>query len=310
MTFNLYKKIPKLKNYKSDILSQGETNRLLEKWILKEESFMAARLGSVECDALRTYLQINTLQKANPLVKLYYFGKGYRSNWGNVTLENLNKNAGFFYRDSKDLDRFCELYLQCLSKIDLMGIWFNIFEDYIVTHFSPKARLTMLSYLEPYNHSIPWSSALKNKTILVIHPFKNSIEKQYRKRELLFDNVNVLPDFNIKTIKAVQSHANQKVSYESWFDALQFLLDEIADTEFDLAIIGAGAYGLPMASFIKSMGKQAVHLGGATQILFGIKGNRWDNHPIISKLYNQYWIRPSLNETPRNSHLVEKECYW
>lgn len=62
--------------------------------------------------------------------------------------------------------------------------------------------------------------------------------------------------------------------------------------DFDIALIGCGAYGMPLASFIKGMGKQAVHLAGWTQILFGIKGKRWDDLPYVSKFYNNAWVRP------------------
>ena len=48
--------------------------------------------------------------------------------------------------------------------------------------------------------------------------------------------------------------------------------NQIVKTDFDIAIIGAGAYGFSLAAFIKKIGKKAVHLGGPTQVLFGIKG--------------------------------------
>ena len=38
---------------------------------------------------------------------------------------------------------------------------------------------------------------------------------------------------------------------------------------------------MPLAAFIKSIGKKAVHLGGSTQILFGIKGERWDERDFF-----------------------------
>lgn len=33
-------------------------------------------------------------------------------------------------------------------------------------------------------------------------------------------------------------------------------------------------YGFPLAAHVKHKGKQAIHLGGTLQLLFGIKGNR------------------------------------
>ena len=77
-----------------------------------------------------------------------------------------------------------------------------------------------------------------------------------------------------------------------------------------MAIIGAGAYGLPLAAHVKRLGKKAVHLGGATQILFGIRGKRWDEMPFFQKLYNEHWVRPLPSEVPKDYQRVEGGCYW
>jgi glycine/D-amino acid oxidase-like deaminating enzyme len=80
--------------------------------------------------------------------------------------------------------------------------------------------------------------------------------------------------------------------------------------DYDVCIIGAGSYGLPLAAHAKRRGKIAVHMGGATQILFGIKGRRWDGHAEISQLYNDAWVRPKTTEVPRAACDVEGGCYW
>jgi glycerol-3-phosphate dehydrogenase len=51
--------------------------------------------------------------------------------------------------------------------------------------------------------------------------------------------------------------------------------------DYDVALIGCGAYGLPLASHVKRKGKQSIHLGGGLQLLFGIKGKRWDDNPEV-----------------------------
>ena len=86
--------------------------------------------------------------------------------------------------------------------------------------------------------------------------------------------------------------------------------EEINSKDFDIALIAAGAYGLPLAAHVKSIGKQAIHIGGSLQILFGIKGNRWDSMPGINKFYNEYWTRPSPDETPKEFSGVEGSTYW
>ncbi len=113
------------------------------------------------------------------------------------------------------------------------------------------------------------------------------------------------------TFKAVQTLCNEQDSrFNTWFDALKYMIEEINKIDFDVAIIGCGVYGLPLTAAIKDMGRQAVHLGGATQILFGIIGKRWENNEFFSSRVNEYWIRPSENERPKNSDAVEEGCYW
>ena len=88
------------------------------------------------------------------------------------------------------------------------------------------------------------------------------------------------------------------------------MCDEIGEKQFDIAIVGAGAYAMPICAYIKSIGKIAIQMSGATQLLFGIKGRRWDNHPIISGFYNEYWVRPNEEETPPQVKKVEGGSYW
>lgn len=80
--------------------------------------------------------------------------------------------------------------------------------------------------------------------------------------------------------------------------------------DYEVAIIGCGAYGFHLAAHAKRTGHKAVHLGGATQILFGIKGKRWDEMPAVNKLFNKYWVYPPQTDRPKNYDKVEGGCYW
>lgn len=222
-------------------------------------------------------------------------------------------NSGIFPTDDAALDRFCEFYLSRLRLVDVLGVWFNPGEDRIVRQFCPQARLVQLEALNPLLHEVPWSATLAGKRVLVIHPFASTIERQYReRRESLFANPNVLPKFELLTLKAVQTIGGDSAGFASWFDALASMLEQVRAMEFDVAVIGAGAYGLPLAAAIKEMGRQAVQLGGQTQLLFGIRGRRWETESPddIAPLMNEYWVRPSTEETPTNADAVEGGCYW
>ena len=289
-------KKPNLKKYAGkEILEPEYGNDYIRDMIVDGKPFMAGRFGSGE---LRAFVE-------GIGVKL-----NIRTKIKNTTLDALCTNAGFFPRTQEAAKKFTEFMANACQHADLIGVWLNIMEDYVIRIYARNAKLSMLRAIEPYYHDIPWSSALAGKKVLVIHPFQRSILSQYKKREFLFTNKNILPEFELKTLKAVQTIAGERSKFRTWFDALDYMVDRALSMEFDVAIIGCGAYGFPIAAKLKKAGKQAVHMGGATQILFGIKGKRWDNHPEISKLYNKYWVRPLPEETPINSDKIEGGCYW
>jgi hypothetical protein len=91
---------------------------------------------------------------------------------------------------------------------------------------------------------------------------------------------------------------------------LKKMENDISMLDFDIAIIGCGAYGMPLAAFVKSMGKQAIHLAGWTQVLFGIIGTRWLNNPRVSSMMNPYWIHPSNKNIPSEAKRIENGAYW
>ncbi len=207
-------------------------------------------------------------------------------------------------------DSFANLYFESIPKMDLCGVWDLYMEDYMLDKYAPMCELADLRYLEPWNTNgeTAWSSKLIDKKVLVIHPFKETIDAQYPKHRDIFKNrfsyKDILPDFELKTIKAVQSLGGENDQHASWFAAFDAMLEETRETDFDIAIIGCGAYGMPLASKIKEMGKKSIHLGGATQLLFGIWGSRWEHFPQIKALYNDSWVRPSEDEKPMRAEEV------
>jgi hypothetical protein len=84
---------------------------------------------------------------------------------------------------------------------------------------------------------------------------------------------------------------------------------QLEAADFDIALIGAGAYGLPLAAYAKRMGKKGVHVGGMLQLFFGIMGKRWEDMRIPG-MRREYWVRPSATETIRGKTAVEGGCYW
>jgi hypothetical protein len=271
--------------------------------------FALARFGSTEYKAVLSQEMRNV-----PLLQKYrYFAMGWLPSIRDIqqieepAIHQIHFNAGVFPYKREMLKPFYEEFMHALSQVDLLAVWLD--EDILKNYIDSKQTCSA-ECIEPYDYAQPWSRALAGKKVLVVHPFAETIEKQYQKRELLWENKDVLPEFELKTIKAVQTCAGETSQFKDWTEALDYMKRQIDATDFDIAIIGCGAYGFPLAAYCKQIGKKAIHMAGATQILFGIKGKRWDDMPAVNKFYNEQWVYPSAEETPKHKERVEGGCYW
>jgi hypothetical protein len=284
------------------------SNSLIYDILINEKPAMIARLGSNELMCVSNYLGVKYPEKFRDY-RTYISSKTPAWWWNEETISLLGRVAGFFPLEITKIEKFCEMMLEEIPNVDILGSWRR--EEVFVQEQLGNVKKVMLEDLEPFFTLNPWTAALENKRVLVVHPFTETITKQYKIKDKLFEN-NLLPDFELLTIKAVQSHGETDTQFEDWFKALDYMKEEISKKDFDICILGCGAYGFPLASFIKKSGKKAFHLGGVTQLLFGIKGKRWDDYIVYpyTNLFNQHWVRPAEKEKPKNAHLVESACYW
>jgi hypothetical protein len=290
-------------------ISRDEANSLIGEMLNSSKPFMVARFGSVELNAVKHFRKMQSNSATKNRLENMLMASGL-SSWPEKILKPLENNAGFFPSDASNAERFAKLMIDAMPSVDLLGSWIDG-EGYFEKELS-AAKICNLPDIEPYYHHNPWSQHLKGRNVLVIHPFAKSIQQQFiHRREYLFENPLVLPDFNLKTLAAVQSIAgNRPIEHKDWFSALNAMFTNALSFDASVVILGCGAYGFPLASMLKNAGKQVIHLGGATQILFGIKGHRWNTHPIISTLYNEKWTIPREEERPKGAANVENACYW
>ncbi len=275
-------------------ISNQECGLVVKKYLEDTHPCMIARFGSNEIKAI--------LYPDFPLI--------IQACIRNRIFNSMDFFAGFFPSSNQTIKKFSDLMKEDMKQLDILGSW-RIEEKLLLNNF-PAAKRVVLSSLEPYLAENPWSEALAGLKVLVIHPLNVTIERQYNeKRACLFNDQRVLPEFkSLETIKAVQTIAGESREFADWFEALDFMKAAIDAKDYDVAIIGCGAYGFPLAAHVKRMGKKAIHMGGATQILFGIKGKRWDTHPVIGAMYNEHWVRPAPEDVPQQANKVEGGCYW
>lgn len=290
-----------MKNYAGHLmLTSDQVNQYIHDKIIIGEPFLAGRFGSTELLNMRFYDFGG------------FIGQKYDKNFH---FNHLCEWSGFFPHDINLLPKFVDEMKTACQEVDFLAVWFQAFEDYYIKSLmSTNLEIGYLLDFEPWAGNVHWSAALKGKKVLVIHPFEHTIQSQYAKRELLFPGTDILPEFELYTLKAVQTLAGTVDSrFNTWFDALEWMFQEAMRTDFDIAIIGCGAYGLPLAARIKKAGKQAIHLAGATQLMFGIKGKRWEENDVfayVRKWFNESWVYPSDEEKIENGNAVEGGCYW
>lgn len=286
-----------LDEFQNTILKSEEANKLLTEKLLSDEPFFIGRVGSTELETICNYCYFTD--------RIHQSGIPYTNNITNM----LSDWCGFFPAEHKKMDEFCELYLKEVKKADLLwSMWESRFEDKFYQDYCPDTELTLYDDTGfPIQQEHPWTLALKGKKVLVIHPFEDSIQNNYKNRKLLFSNPEFMPDFELITLKAVQTLAdNKNTEFVTWFDALDYMKRQMDEIDFDIALIGAGAYGFPLGSYAKELGKKGLHIGGALQLYFGIRGAYYDQF----NYHNEHWTRPLEEEKPQGFKKVEAGRYW
>jgi hypothetical protein len=278
----------------SEVLSAEKGNALISELVHKPVAI--GKIGSSELAALRHYLRrSDSGQPAFPA-------------W---VVRNLYRIAGVYPPEPSVISGFCKTFAEALTHLDVLVVWFNFGENLVRKRFAPRATLTELFAPEPYFHDHPWSWHLAGKKVLVVSPFTETIKAQYARRQEIWPaKPDVLPDFQLLTLQVPLSAFLKPPAHSDWFAALDAMREQMASLRFDAAIVGAGAWSLPLVAHAKSLGAFAIHLGGGTQILFGVKGGRWDKTLHGTAFYNEAWVRPSASETPAEVDKIEGGCYW
>lgn len=277
-------------------LTPEEGNLEIKKKIESEETLCAGKLGSSEYNFIISAMS------------------GYVPH--NIA-ELLHINAGVYPFEEKTFTQFYNVYLDAIAKLNIAAEWIpnnqgGFIESFLLDQYSPDSIRVPLRSLEPFYHDEPWSQSLEGKKVLVISPFQDSIEKQYKKRKKIWGEKNVLPDFDLLTMKIPFSAGISEPEYPTWYDGLCVFKDQIEHIKPDFVMVGAGAWSLPLVAHCSDLGIDSIHTGGGTQIIFGIKGGRWDKHDVISTFFNDHWIRPKKSERPKNMDRmkIDNGDYW
>lgn len=245
------------------------------------------------------------------------YGKDYQQE-----LEGLQTNAGIHTVNDASVREYTKQLLVAYDHCTMIAEWertgtvfaFHGMGQELVTKRTPHIPKISALALEPYYFKDSWMSAIKGKRILIIHPFKKSIQKQSKQLPSLFPGRSWFEDCEITCVAPPVTLAGNhqgKDWQEHYSDFKKELTDLVQLQRFDVALVAAGGYGMLVADFLfTKLHTSVIYVGGALQIFFGIIGKRWFENKRILELVNDDWVRPHVSEKPSNCTRVEKGCYW
>jgi hypothetical protein len=251
-------------------------------------SFAVGKLGANECNTL--YRHINNIPMLVP---------------------ELETVAGVFPLTPEITNGFSKMYLEDLKEINILLSWAKDWgEDQILNYIGFNNNKTdSFKGIEPFFIENNWTNYLGGKKVLVVSSHINSIEHQYPNLSKIWNGKLFKDKFELYLLKSPFQPQFEQY-HNSWFETLDWLKANLKEIDFDVMLVGAGAYSLPLVAEAKRLGKVGIHLGGAIQLLFGINGKRWDSSFDFQNLFNEYWIRPLKEDTPASKEIVEGGCYW
>ena len=292
----------------------------------QKSDFISSSLG--ENEAVRTLIfgsrscALGKIGTSEMLV-LEYAERWFRPPWPASAswrrpAQRLFHTGGLFPLKKEIFDRFLLEYRESVKSLDLIALWQttgtyeHAVEHALARRLCPHAARIGINFVQVLSPRAAWLDALTDLRWVVIHPFAQSIRAQ-------LTNLSKLGVYSSSANSHLQHRALDTSiiacpqlpymvppRHRDWFEALDDLKAQMEKETFDIALVGAGAWSLPLVAHAKKLGKKGIHLGGALQLLFGIKGGRFDHYGV----YNEAWTRPFPSEVPPNFKKMEEGAYW
>lgn len=282
-------------------------NYILEK-IDKNEPFFIGRLSGNEPNLCGRILSNNNLPN-------------------NLIYEMLN-GAGIKFLNNNDIKQYVKTYNNACINSSILCIWSGSMYSQTKSYYDfldkikPDQPRICAQSLEPFyfmnNNDYNFDKVFMNKKVLIITSHKQTTEKQLKENKNIFNKPIFHNTTEFYVYKPVQQNGGNHDEH-SWiyhFENMKKDLTEINKTfNFNIALVSCGGFGMLVSDFIfTTLSKSAIYVGGGLQLYFGIIGNRWKSHPVISKLINDKWVNVLEEDKPAklklNPRLCENSCYW
>ena len=251
-----------------------------------------------------------------------------KQNIPNYLFQEMLGTAGIQFLTNEDLKSYVKQYTESCKNSTLLSVWsggmYKQAENYynLLDKICPNQKRICAQALEPFyfmkESEYKMNQYFINKKVLIISSHKKTIESQLPIHGEIFDKPIFHETTEFYIYKPPQQNGGNHDS-NSWIYHYEIIKKELSkiceEFDFDIALVSCGGFGMITSNFIyKELNKNVMYIGGGLQLYFGVKGNRWIRHPVISKMMNNKWCSVKEEDRPKslskNPRLCENSCYW
>jgi len=278
--------------------------KCMEESLQNKQGCLIGRFGTIEFDVVNSYASGHVPSEQKRMI--------------------LERHAGIFPNSVESVKGWANAMEEAVKQSDILATgWYAPIvqkEQTYLKHISWNGSQVPLRSLEPYyvDKGKRWTELLTK--VCAVTSFTKTASRQVQKGEGVVwpgENGTLWPSHAewhwVQTGYApvlANGSAEWQPTVQSWESAVEQTVEKVLATGAEIVLLGCGGLGMILGERLKREGKCCIVMGGAIQVLFGIKGERWKTHPILSKFWNDAWAWPSEEETPKNASLIEGSCYW
>lgn len=237
---------------------------------------------------------------------------------------HCERQTGVFPTDADFLRRFAIAHAEHVRSLDVIGLFGGPQESMLrAWHRLPGRgipyRLTEPDSSTPDRPERCYLPLLAGKRLLIVAPFARLVAARCNAAtfEAIWQKTGKrwFAPAGVAAVELPYGYVTETATHERFGDVLRLfehVCAEVASHEFDVALIAAGALGIPVAAFAKGLGRIGLSLGGHLQVIFGIRGRRWHNDPFYrDQVMNEAWIDMPAEYRPHGAAtLTDGGAYW
>ena len=238
------------------------------------------------------------------------------------TQRHCAASLGVFPSTPDAILEFSALHAEAVQSLDFLGLLKGRLEADIIEFLDYRGSTLSLLDFEP-DRSVPDNSSacylpeLRDQRVLIISSIAEFLCARANAKTFAATWAKTGKHwFEPAQVISLQFPYTYDIDVQRHFGTSRHLLDSILEridpSRFDVALIAGASLGIPIAAAIKEMNRSAISLGGALQVLFGVKGKRWRENPEwVENYFTSAWIDVPAERRPNMpDDFCESGAYW